>query len=124
MNGLFKIVSITVPAVALVIFLTYHQQQEHKAEMRTESAEFDRDWNKAMAGFTKDPKEKAEYLQQAKAAQSQYSSRRIEFEDKKKAVDHLGTEMNKTVEDINKQQGRKSDSGGLLNRFDVQNGGR
>lgn len=100
MNGLFKIVSLTVPAVALVIFLTYHQQQEHKAEMRTESAAFDRDWNEQMAEFSKKTGDKAKYQKRAVAAQAEYSSQRGEFREKKRAVEHLGTEMNRAASEI------------------------
>lgn len=100
MNGLFKIVSLTVPAVALVIFLTYHQQQEHKAEMRVESAQFDRDWNETQADFAKSSKEKAKYKQRAAAAQGEYSSQRMEFQERKQTVDHLGKEMNQAAGDL------------------------
>lgn len=108
MNGLFKIVGLTIPAVALLIFLTYHQQQEHKSEMRTESAAFDRDWNEQMAAIAKTQSERAKYQQRSVAAQTQYSSQQIEFKERKQAVDHLGKQMNQAVDQLDKGEDKGS----------------
>jgi hypothetical protein len=103
MNGMFKVLGLTVPAVAIIILLTYHQQREHIAKMDTDSAAFDRDFAQSRASLAKSPEEKAIYQKQAKAAQSDYSSSRSETAEKKKTVEHLGGEMDRAANDVDRQ---------------------
>lgn len=98
-GGLFKMLGFVAPVVLAVIFLVWHQQQEHKAEMQVESAQFDRDWNGAMANMTKgrDQAAKQQYLQRAALAQGQYSGGRIGLAEQQRTTAKIGSDIDKSV---------------------------
>jgi hypothetical protein len=99
-SGLFKIVGFVAPVVLVVIWLTFNQQQEHKSEMRVESAQFDRDWNDAMVSMQKgnSTREGKQYSDRAVAAQGQFSSERGNLAGKRRKLDEIGGGLDKSVE--------------------------
>jgi len=98
-SGLFKTLGFIAPVVLAIIFIVYSEQQEHKAVMHTESAQFDRDWNSTMAGLSKsDKKLKSQYEKRSVAAQGQYSTEQSNLSVRRNTVDAIGEGLNKSVE--------------------------
>lgn len=109
MQGLVKIVAFTAPALLLVIVLAFWQQREHRVDSQVETASFDRDWNEQLASFEKTAAGKKRYQQRAAAAQSQYSSRLVEQQSAAKKVDQIGNDLDKGVNSIDAELGKKAE---------------
>jgi len=107
MGGLFRIMSFTAPVILAVLVLTFFQQQKHSAEMDRESASFDRQWNESMQSFARSPAERTRYEQRAFTAQQRYSSAQAELAERKKKVNRVEGDLDKTLNDIDKREGVK-----------------
>jgi len=99
--------SFTAPVILAVLALTFYQQQKHDAEMDRESASFDRQWNESMQSFARNPAEHTRYEQRALVAQQQLSSAQSELAERKKKVNRVEGDLDKTLNDIDKRQGVK-----------------
>jgi len=74
MGGLVKHLFWVAPLAVVLIIITWVINRETTIDIRTQDAEFSRDWNESMAGMSRDRQQASKYQVRAVEAQSRLSS--------------------------------------------------
>ncbi len=112
MQGLFKVVAFTAPAILIVIIISFWLMREHHSEMQVESAAFDRDWNEGMTSFASSKAEKKRYQARAAAAQTQMSTGKAELAKTRAKVEETGRDIEQSMKDVDQELKAQAEKGG------------
>ena len=104
MGGLFKILLVTAPVLALIFYYVVVKQSALDVELRKESLQFERDWNEwQMSMFGKDKK----YAERAEKAEKELMEIEKKEKEKQEKVEKFEKEFDKALDDFEKKQQKK-----------------
>ena len=103
MGGLVKHLFWVAPLAVVLIIITWVVNRETTIDIRTQDAEFARDWNESMAGMSRNRQQASKYQVRAVEAQSRLSSAQQEQAAKHQQMRAQDQSIDRAVEDLNQQ---------------------
>ncbi len=106
MSGLMKILVITAPVLALLLFYVITKQSQMDTEMKKEDARFEREW----AEFNKDfstSGDRQKYEQRAQQAEQEFQELKKKEKEKEEKTERIEKELEKAIEEHGKDAGKK-----------------
>lgn len=104
MNTLLKILLVSSPVLALILYYTILKQEQIDVEIKKEDTRFERDFNDFSADLEKDPVKKEKYQARADDAQKELEDLEPEIKKNKDKSDKFSTEFENAMDEFEKMQ--------------------